>query len=72
MGGSSVRVCLAVLNQGYCSSTLYNLRDRILQLDANATPNQSYALFFTLVNIINQSRDHSDLSIPGMVVHGSC
>ena len=37
--GSSVRVCLVVLNQGCCGSGQYNLPDRILRLDANTTLN---------------------------------
>ena len=55
--GSSVRVCLVVLNQGCCGSGQYNLPDRMLQLDANTTLNQSYVLFITLVNITYQSGD---------------
>ena len=55
--GSSVSVCLVVLNQGCCDSAQYNLRDRMLQLDANTTLNQSYVLFITLVNITYQSGD---------------
>ena len=54
---SSVRVCLVVLNQICCGSGQYNLPDRMLQLDANTTLNQSYALFITLVNITDQSGD---------------
>ena len=56
--GSSVRVCLVVLNQGCCGSGQYNLPDRMLRLDANTTLNQSYVLFITLVNITYQSGDH--------------
>ena len=55
--GSSVRVCLVVLNQGCCGSGQYNLPDRMLWFDANTTLNQSYVLFITLVNITYQSRD---------------
>ena len=55
--GSSVRVCLVVLNQGCCGSGQYNLPDRMLRLDANTTLNQSYVLFITLVNITYQSGD---------------
>ena len=47
--GSSVRVCLVVLNQGCCRSGQYNLPDRMLGLDANTTLNQSNLLFITLV-----------------------
>ena len=57
MKGSSVRVCLDVLNQGCCGSGKYKLPDRMLWLDANTTLNQSYVLFITLVNIIYQSGD---------------
>ena len=53
--GSSVRVCLVVLNQGCCRSGQYNLPDRMLGLDANTTLNQSYVLFMTLINITYQS-----------------
>ena len=53
--GSSVRVCLVVLNRRCCSSSQYNLPDRILQLDANTTLNESDVLFITLVNITCQS-----------------
>ena len=57
LSGSSVQVCLVVLYQGCCSSGQYNLPDRMLQLDANATLNQSYVLLITLVNITYQSGD---------------
>ena len=71
--GSSVRVCLVVLNQGCCSSGQYNLPDRMLRLDANTTLNQSYVLFITLVNITYQSGDQYIPSIlPGIVSHGRC
>ena len=63
MKGSSVRVCLDVLNQGCCGSGKYKLPDRMLWLDANTTLNQSYVLFITLVNIIYQSGDQYLLSI---------
>ena len=52
--GSSVRVCLVVLNQGCCGFGQYNLPDRMLRLDLNTTVNQSYVLFITLVNITYQ------------------
>ena len=55
--GSSVRVCLALLNLGCCGSDQYNLPDRMLQLDADTTLNQSYVLFITLANIKYQSGD---------------
>ena len=55
--GSSVPVCLVVLYQGCCGSGQYNLPDRMLQLGANTTLNQSYVLFITLVNITYQSGD---------------
>ena len=55
--GASVWVCLVVLKQKCCSSGQYNLPDRMLQLDANTTLNQSYMQFITLVNIIYQSGD---------------
>ena len=55
--GYSVQVCLIVLNQGCCSSGQYNLPDRMLRLDANATLNQSYVLFFTLVKMTYQNGD---------------
>ena len=55
--GSSVRVCLVVLNQECCSSGQYKLPDMMLRLDANTTLNQSYVLFVTLVNITYQSGD---------------
>ena len=73
--GSSVRVCLVVLNQGCCSSGQYNLPDRMLRLDANTTLNQSYVLFITLVNITYQSGDqylpslHSWDSSPWQVLY---
>ena len=50
--GSSVRVCLVVLNQECCGSSQYNLPDEILGLDVYTTLNQSYVLFITLVNMI--------------------
>ena len=53
--GSSVRVCLVVLNQGCCGSSQYNITNRMLRPDANTTLNQSYVLFITLVNITYQS-----------------
>ena len=55
--GSSVRVCLVVLNQGCCGSGQYSLPDRLLGLDVNRTLNQSYVLFITLVNITYKSGD---------------
>ena len=55
--GSSVRVCLVVLDQGCYGSGKYSLPDRMLRLDANTTVNQSYLLFITLVNITYQSRN---------------
>ena len=55
--GSSVRVCLVVLQQGCCCSGHYNLPDRMLRPDANTTLNQSYVLFIILVNITYQSGD---------------
>ena len=55
--GSSVGVCLVVLNQRCCGSGQYNLPDRMLRLDANTTLNQSYVLFITFVNVTYQSRD---------------
>ena len=53
--GSSVRVCLVVLNQVCCGSSQYNLPDKMLRLVANTTLNQSYILFITLVNTAYQS-----------------
>ena len=35
------------LNQGRCDSSHYSLPDRILRLDTNKTPNQSYVFFTT-------------------------
>ena len=73
--GSFVWVCLVVLNEGCCSSGQYNLPDRMLQLDANTTLNQSYVLFITLVNITYQSGDqylpsiHSWDSSPWQVLY---
>ena len=73
--GSSVRVCLVVLNQGCCGSGQYNLPDRMSRLDANTTLNQSYVLLITLVNITYQSRDqylpsiHFWDSSPWQVLH---
>ena len=73
--GSSVRVCLVVLNQGCCGSAQYKLPDRMLRLDANTTLNQSYVLFITLVNITHQSGDqylpsiHSWDSSPWQVLY---
>ena len=55
--GSSVRVYLVVLNQGYFGSGQCNLPDKMLRLDANITLNQSYVLLITLVNITYQRRD---------------
>ena len=55
--GSSVRVCLVVLNHGCCGSDQYNLPDRMLPPDVNATLNQSYVLFITLANITYQCGD---------------
>ena len=55
--GSSVQICLVVLNQGCCGSSQYNLPDRMLRLDSNTTLNQNYVLFITLVNITYQSGD---------------
>ena len=57
LSGSSVQVCLVILKQGCWGSGQYNLLDRMLGLDANATLNQSYVLFITLVNITYQSGD---------------
>ena len=76
--GSSVRLCLVVLNQGCCSSGQYNLLDRMLRLDANTTLNRSYVLFITLVNITYQSEDqylpsiHSWDSSPWQVLYMHC
>ena len=73
--GSSVRVCLVVLNQGCCGSGQYNLPDRMLRLDANTILNQSYLLFITLVSITYQSGDqylqsiHSWDSSPWQVLY---
>ena len=73
--GSSVRVCLVVLNQECCSSGQYKLPDMMLRLDANTTLNQSYVLFVTLVNITYQSGDqylpsiHSWDSSPWQVLY---
>ena len=73
--GSSVRLCLVVLNQGCCGSGQYSLPDRMLRLDANTTLNESYVLFITLVNITYQSRDqhlpsiHSWDSSPWQVLY---
>ena len=75
MTGSSVRVCLVVLKQGCCGSSQYNLPDSMLRFDANATLNQSYVLFITLVNISYQSGDqylpslHSWDSSPWQVLY---
>ena len=55
--GSSVQLCLVVLNQGCCGSGQYNIPDRMLRLGANAILNQSYVMFITLVNITYQSGD---------------
>ena len=72
--GSSVRVCLLVLNQGCYSSGQYNLLDRMLRLDANTTLNQSNILFITLVLTlhIRVGINISHLSIPGIGAHGRC
>ena len=75
LSGSSVRVCLGVLNQENFGSGQYNLPDRMLQPDANTTLNQSYVLFITLVNITHQSGDqylpsiHSWDSSPWQVLY---
>ena len=75
LSGSSVQVYLGVLNQGCFGSGQYNLPDRMLQLDANTTLNQSYVLFITLVNITYQSGDqylpsiHSWDSSPWQVLY---
>ena len=55
--GSSARVCLVGINQGCCGAIKYNLVDRMLRRHANATLNQSYELFNTLVNMTNKSGD---------------
>ena len=55
--GSSVQVCLVVLNHGCCGSGQYNLSDKMLQLDANTILNKSYVQFIALVNITYQSGD---------------
>ena len=52
--GSSVRVCLVVLNQGCCGFGQYNLPDRMLRLDPNTSVNQTYVLFINLVHITYQ------------------
>ena len=49
--GSSVGVYLVVLEQLCYSSGQYDLPGRMLRLDGNTTLNQSYVLFFNLVNI---------------------
>ena len=73
--GSSIQVCLVVLNQGCCGSGQYNLPDRMLRLDANTTLNQSYVLLITLINITHQSWDqylpsiHSWDSSPWQVLY---
>ena len=73
--GSSVRVCLVVLNQGCCGSGQYKLPDMMLRLDANTILNQSYLLFITLVSITYQSEDqylqsiHSWDSSPWQVLY---
>ena len=73
--GSSVRVCLVVLNQGCRGPGQYNLPDRMLRLDANTILNQSYLLFITLVSITYQSGDqylqsiHSWDSSPWQVLY---
>ena len=78
LSGSSVRVCLGVLNQENFGSGQYNLPDRMLQPDANTTLNQSYVLFITLVNITYQSGDqylpsiHSWDSSPWQVLYMHC
>ena len=40
--GSFVHVCYVVLNQGCCGTCQYNLLDRMLRHDFNATLNQGY------------------------------
>ena len=55
LSGSSVRVCLVVLNQGCWDSSQCNLFDRMLRGDANTNLDQSYALFIVLLNITYQS-----------------
>ena len=61
----SVRVDLIVLNQRCCTSSQYNLHDRMLRVDANTTLNQRYILFITLVKITYQSGDQHLPSILG-------
>ena len=71
--GSSVRVCLVVLNQGCCGSGQYNLPDRMLRLDANTTLNQSYVLLITLVNNTYQSwNQYLPSTIPEIVARDRC
>ena len=71
--GSAFRVCLVVLNQGFCSSGQYNLPHRVLSRDVNTTLNQIYVLLITLVNIhIRVAINVSHLSISGIVTHSWC
>ena len=68
--GSSVRVCLVVLNQGCCSSGQYNLTDRMLLLDAHRALNQSYVLSLPWLTLhIRAGISIFHLSIPGIVAH---
>ena len=57
LSGSSVRVCLVVLNQRSCGSSQNNLPNRMFRLGFSTILNQSYVLFITLVNITCQSED---------------
>ena len=61
--GSSVRVCLVVVNQACCGSSQYNLLDRMLQRDVNTTLNQRYEVFITFVNMTYKSGDQCMTSI---------
>ena len=47
--GFSVRVSLVVVHQACFGSSQYNVLDRMLQLHANTTLNQSYVIVITLV-----------------------
>ena len=54
--GFLFHVCYIALNKGYYGTCQYNLLDRMLQHDLNATLNQGYVIFITFVSIISEQR----------------
>ena len=71
--GSSVRVCLVVLNQGCCDSSQYNLligRCDLLLIQPWIKVMYCSLLWLTLHIRVGINISH--LSIPGIVAHGWC